>query len=107
MANTLSDLTTTIATALSNLPPPDQIQDAERMQLLGVLGQLHDALEPPLLSIQRLCLSVCADQIGTSQLIHALPSPVLSCLVLTNPELSSRLALWYRRDPDRTRNGGF
>ncbi|BCS18467.1 uncharacterized protein APUU_11296S [Aspergillus puulaauensis] len=57
MANTLSDLTTTIATALSNLPPPDQIQDAERMQLLGVLGQLHDTLEPPLLSIQRLCLS--------------------------------------------------
>lgn len=108
MTKALSDLTTTITTALSNLPPPDQIQDAERMHLLGVLSQLQDALEPPLLSIQRLCLSVCGNQKNlTSQLTLALPCFALPRPVFTNPQLSSWLALRYRRDPDRTGNGYF
>ncbi|RDW89970.1 uncharacterized protein DSM5745_01745 [Aspergillus mulundensis] len=54
MASTLSDLTSTITTALSNLPPPDQIQDAERMKLLGAISQLQEALEPPELAVQRM-----------------------------------------------------
>lgn len=58
MASSLSDLTSTLTSALSNLPPPDKIQDAERMQLLGVIGQLQVALEPPQLPIGRFCFSV-------------------------------------------------
>ncbi|KAL3479808.1 S-adenosyl-L-methionine-dependent methyltransferase [Aspergillus californicus] len=57
MANVLSDLTSTVTSALSNLPPPEKIQDAERMQLLGALTQLQEALEPPVSSITRLCFS--------------------------------------------------
>ncbi|KAL4909653.1 hypothetical protein BDW74DRAFT_186179 [Aspergillus multicolor] len=54
MANILTDLTTTITTALSNLPSPNQIQDAERMKLLGAISQLQEALEPPELAVQRM-----------------------------------------------------
>ncbi|KAH8700469.1 putative O-methyltransferase [Talaromyces proteolyticus] len=57
MATSLSDLTTTVESALSSLPPSDKIEDAERMRLLGIINQLQTALEPPLLSIQRLCFS--------------------------------------------------
>ncbi|CAL5871553.1 uncharacterized protein PFLUO_LOCUS5806 [Penicillium psychrofluorescens] len=57
MASVLSDLTSTLTSALSNLPPPDKIQDADRMQLLGVINQLQSALEPPQLPIQRFCFS--------------------------------------------------
>ncbi|KAL4894331.1 S-adenosyl-L-methionine-dependent methyltransferase [Aspergillus ambiguus] len=57
MASVLSDLTSTLTSALSNLSPPDKIQDAERMRLLEVLGQLQEALEPPQLPIQRFCFS--------------------------------------------------
>ncbi|QKX61133.1 uncharacterized protein TRUGW13939_08280 [Talaromyces rugulosus] len=53
----LADLTSTLTSALSNLPPPDKIQDAERMQLLGVISQLQAAIEPPHLPIQRFCFS--------------------------------------------------
>lgn len=58
MASALSDLTSTLVSALSNLPPPEKIQDTDRMQLLGVIGQLQSALEPPQLPIQRFCFSV-------------------------------------------------
>lgn len=58
MANFTTDLTYTLASALSNLPPPDKIQDADRMRLLGVVGQLQIALEPPQLRVQRFCFSV-------------------------------------------------
>jgi hypothetical protein len=58
MARVLSDLTSTLMSTLSNLPPPEKIQDADRMQLLGVIGQLQAALEPPQLPIQRFCFSV-------------------------------------------------
>jgi hypothetical protein len=58
MASVLSDLTSTLTSALSNLPSPDKIQDADLMQLLGVLGQLQVALEPPQLPIGRFCFSV-------------------------------------------------
>ncbi|KAJ5820599.1 hypothetical protein N7474_006190 [Penicillium riverlandense] len=57
MASVLSDLTSTVTSALSNLPPPDKIQDADRMQLLGVINQLQSVLEPPQLPIQRFCFS--------------------------------------------------
>ncbi|KAL5339854.1 S-adenosyl-L-methionine-dependent methyltransferase [Aspergillus crustosus] len=57
MASTLSNLTTAITTALSSLPTPENIQDAERMQLLGVLNKLQEALEPPIVTMQRICFS--------------------------------------------------
>ncbi|KAL4996618.1 S-adenosyl-L-methionine-dependent methyltransferase [Aspergillus recurvatus] len=57
MANILSDLTSTITTALSSLPPPDQIQEAERMQLLSAISRLQEALEPPAMAVQRMGLS--------------------------------------------------
>lgn len=60
MANmaSLSNLSDTIASTLSNLPPQDQIQDSERMRLLGFIEQLQTALEPPFLPLQRFCFSV-------------------------------------------------
>jgi hypothetical protein len=59
MASTLSDLTATITSALSSLPPQDKIQDAERMQLLEAINRLQAELEPPPVSIRRICFSVC------------------------------------------------
>ncbi|QGA12963.1 hypothetical protein EYB26_000608 [Talaromyces marneffei] len=53
----LSNLSDTIASTLSNLPPQDQIQDSERMRLLGFIEQLQTALEPPFLPLQRFCFS--------------------------------------------------
>ncbi|KAL4934244.1 S-adenosyl-L-methionine-dependent methyltransferase [Aspergillus undulatus] len=53
----LSELTSTITFTLSNLPPPDQIADAERNELLSAISKLQNALEFPVLSIQRLCFS--------------------------------------------------
>lgn len=57
MASTLSDLTSTITSALSSLPPQDKIQDAERMQLLEAINRLQAELEPPTVSIPRICFS--------------------------------------------------
>ncbi|KAJ5655900.1 hypothetical protein N7507_007850 [Penicillium longicatenatum] len=57
MASVLSGLASTLTSALSSLPPPDMIQDAERMQLLGAINQLQAALEPTQLPIQRFCFS--------------------------------------------------
>ncbi|RJE25001.1 O-methyltransferase [Aspergillus sclerotialis] len=57
MTSVLSDLTSTLKSALSNLPPPDEIQDAERNQLLGVISELQAALEPAHMPIQRFCFS--------------------------------------------------
>jgi hypothetical protein len=54
----LSNLSDTIASTLSNLPPQDQIQDDERMRLLGLVDQLQTALEPPVLPLLRFCFSV-------------------------------------------------
>ncbi|KAL4977052.1 S-adenosyl-L-methionine-dependent methyltransferase [Aspergillus desertorum] len=62
MANILSDLTSTIITSLSSLPPPDQIQDAERMQLLSAINRLQETLEPPAMAVQRMGLSVQPEQ---------------------------------------------
>ncbi|KAJ5692331.1 hypothetical protein N7462_001754 [Penicillium macrosclerotiorum] len=56
MSNT-ADLTATLTSVLSNLPPPEKIQDAERMQLYGIISQLQAALEPPQVAIQRFCFS--------------------------------------------------
>ena len=58
MAEALANLNASIATVLSTLPPSDKIQDAERMQLLSNLDKLRAALEPPMISMQKLCLSV-------------------------------------------------
>ncbi|KAL4740462.1 S-adenosyl-L-methionine-dependent methyltransferase [Aspergillus similis] len=57
MANILSDLASTIRAALSSLPHPDQIQDAERMQVLSAISRLQEALEPPAMAVQRMGLS--------------------------------------------------
>ncbi|KAL5045349.1 hypothetical protein BDW71DRAFT_215215 [Aspergillus fruticulosus] len=57
MANILSDLTSTITTALSSLPSPVEIQDAERMQLLSAISRLQEALETPAMAVQRMGLS--------------------------------------------------
>lgn len=54
----LSNLSDTIKSTLANLPPQDQIQDGERMQLLKLVEQLQTALEPPFLPLQRFCFSV-------------------------------------------------
>ncbi|KAL4984837.1 hypothetical protein BDW68DRAFT_9567 [Aspergillus falconensis] len=58
MATILSDLTSTITTALSSLPSPVEIQDAERMQLLSAISRLQEALETPAMAVQRMGLSV-------------------------------------------------
>ncbi|KAL3468031.1 S-adenosyl-L-methionine-dependent methyltransferase [Aspergillus heterothallicus] len=57
MASILSELTSTITSALSSLPPQDKIQDGERMQLLEAINRLQAELEPPIVSIQRICFS--------------------------------------------------
>ncbi|KAJ5523606.1 hypothetical protein N7513_013150 [Penicillium frequentans] len=57
MASVISGLASTLTSALSNLPAPDKIQDADRMKLLEVITQLQAALEPPQLPIQRFCFS--------------------------------------------------
>ncbi|CAI7654714.1 unnamed protein product [Penicillium pancosmium] len=57
MASELSHLTSSLASALSNLPAPKKIPDGERMQLLGIINKLQEALEPPQLPLQRFCFS--------------------------------------------------
>ncbi|KAL4970593.1 S-adenosyl-L-methionine-dependent methyltransferase [Aspergillus stella-maris] len=52
-----SSLTATLKETLASLPPPDKIQDGERTELLSAIGQLQNALEFPVLSMQRLCFS--------------------------------------------------
>lgn len=59
MSSTIFDLTSTLTTAVSNLPPPDEIPTAERMQLLGIINQLQAQLEPIQIPLQRFCFSVC------------------------------------------------
>lgn len=95
MASALSDLTSTLISALSNLPPPEKIQDADRMQLLGVIGQLQSALEPPQLPIQRFCFSVWLLQ---SQFTYLF-------LSLKRSLILSWVALWHRRHPDSSGHG--
>ncbi|PLB43410.1 putative O-methyltransferase [Aspergillus steynii IBT 23096] len=56
MASVLSELTSTVTSALGNLPSPENIQDAERMQLLGAIDQLRAALEPPIKTVMKICL---------------------------------------------------
>jgi hypothetical protein len=58
MAGILSELTSKVTSALPNLPSPETIQDAERMQLLGAIDRLRAALEPPMVSMQKLVFSV-------------------------------------------------
>ncbi|KAF3405118.1 Demethylsterigmatocystin 6-O-methyltransferase [Talaromyces pinophilus] len=53
----LSNLSDSITSTLANLPPQDQIQDGERMRLLGLVEQLQTALEPPFVPLQRFCVS--------------------------------------------------
>ncbi|KAE8369973.1 S-adenosyl-L-methionine-dependent methyltransferase [Aspergillus caelatus] len=55
MATSLSDLTSTLKSALANLPSPENIKEEERMQLLGAIGQLQSALETPVQIIQKYC----------------------------------------------------
>ncbi|KAL4879342.1 S-adenosyl-L-methionine-dependent methyltransferase [Aspergillus karnatakaensis] len=57
MASVLSDITSAVTTALSNLPSAETIKDAERQQLLGALAKLQEALEPPMAPLQRICFS--------------------------------------------------
>lgn len=54
----ISNLSDTIASTLANLPPQDQIQDGERMQLLKLVEKLQTALEPPFQPLLRFCFSV-------------------------------------------------
>jgi hypothetical protein len=58
MAGELSDLTSILASALANHPDPDKIPFSERMQLVGIVNRLQEALEPPQLPLQRFCFSV-------------------------------------------------
>ncbi|KAB8222891.1 S-adenosyl-L-methionine-dependent methyltransferase [Aspergillus novoparasiticus] len=57
MTTSLSDLTSTLNSALANLPSPENIKDEERMQLLGAVGQLQAALETPVQIIQKHCFA--------------------------------------------------
>lgn len=58
MANELSLLTSALTSALSNLAALEKTPDSERMQLLGVMNKLQEALEPPQMPLQRFCFSV-------------------------------------------------
>ncbi|KAE8381270.1 S-adenosyl-L-methionine-dependent methyltransferase [Aspergillus bertholletiae] len=57
MTTSLSELTSTLNSALQILPNLDSISDDERAQLLGTIGQLQAALETPLLTIQKHCFA--------------------------------------------------
>ncbi|KNG80844.1 O-methyltransferase [Aspergillus nomiae NRRL 13137] len=57
MATSLSDLNSTLTSALENFPAPENIKDEERMQLLGAIGQLQAALETPVHVIQKHCFA--------------------------------------------------
>jgi hypothetical protein len=97
MASVLSGLASTLTSALSSLPPPDKIQDAERMQLLGVINQLQAALEPAQLPIQRFCFSVFSSRLDLSM------SPVSLNSLLTH----FWAALWHRRYPNSAGYGSL
>ncbi|OKL57751.1 hypothetical protein UA08_07103 [Talaromyces atroroseus] len=57
MAN-LTDLASSLSSALQNLPPTESIQDAERFQILGLIEQLQNKLEPPFFTIlNKFCFS--------------------------------------------------
>lgn len=58
MTTLLSDLTSTLYSALANLPAPENIKDEERVQLLGAIGQLQSVLETPVQIIQKHCFAV-------------------------------------------------
>ncbi|KAL6230589.1 hypothetical protein BDW75DRAFT_244672 [Aspergillus navahoensis] len=96
MANILSDLNSTITTALSSLPPPEHFQDAERMQLLSAISRLQEALEPPAMVIQRMGLSNPKQYYHTSVIRVAQGMGIFDAFVesgggeMTAQELSSK-----------------
>ncbi|KAF5856206.1 hypothetical protein ETB97_007707 [Aspergillus alliaceus] len=55
MTSSLSDLTSTLTSALSSLPPPEMIRDEERIQALEAIYQLQAALQTPIVAIQKYC----------------------------------------------------
>ena len=58
MADIVDNTTAAITSALSDLPSPKDIDEASRMKLLAAMDSLRAALEPPMISLQRLCFSV-------------------------------------------------
>jgi hypothetical protein len=59
MAANLADLASSLSAALQSLSPLEDIQNAERFQILGLIEQLQDKLEPPMATIlNKFCFSV-------------------------------------------------
>ncbi|GKZ16462.1 hypothetical protein AbraIFM66951_007146 [Aspergillus brasiliensis] len=69
MADTVTDLTFAINTALSKLSPADNITYTARYQLLDAIERLRRAVEPPLVTLQKICFAhheLVAIRIGMS-----------------------------------------
>lgn len=54
----LASLTSTITSAVSQLPSSDQLVEAEKMQLLRALDGLRAVIEPPMVTLQNLTQAV-------------------------------------------------
>jgi hypothetical protein len=55
---TVADLTATVTSAISTLPPLESIDHGERVQLLDAVNKLWDTLERPLDKIMRVGYAV-------------------------------------------------
>jgi hypothetical protein len=55
---TVADLTATVTSAISTLPPLESIDHSERVQLLDAVNKLRDTLERPLDKIMRVGYAV-------------------------------------------------
>ena len=58
MSSSLETLTNAITAAVAELPAPDTLEEAARMKLLSAIDELRAAIEPPMMSIRKLCFSV-------------------------------------------------
>ncbi|KAL4869739.1 hypothetical protein BDV12DRAFT_184892 [Aspergillus spectabilis] len=81
MAIALSDLTSAVTSALANLPSSENIQDAERMQLLGPINTFQEALEPP---IGMGIFNAFAEAQGAELTLEELPSKTKGDVELLN-----------------------
>jgi hypothetical protein len=54
----VADLTATVISAISTLPPLESIDHGERMQLLDAVNKLRDTLERPLDKVMRIGYAV-------------------------------------------------
>ncbi|OJJ71725.1 hypothetical protein ASPBRDRAFT_43120 [Aspergillus brasiliensis CBS 101740] len=69
MTDSVTDITNAINTALSKLSPADNIPDTARYQLLDAIERLRRAVEPPLVTLQKICFAhhkLVAIRIGMS-----------------------------------------